>query len=62
MEKKVFIERRGKGSPGKPSFKNLTSEQKLKKAEVRIPFLEAKVAFQKKLDELEWQASQKKNR
>jgi transposase len=57
-----YTERRGKGSTGRPTSKNLTSEQKLKKAEARIAFLEAEVAFLKKLDELERQAAQKKKR
>jgi transposase len=55
-----FTERRGKGSTGRPSSKELTIEQKLKKAEARIAFLEAENDFLKKLEELERQAKKKK--
>ncbi|GEN44725.1 hypothetical protein AHA02nite_05010 [Alkalibacillus haloalkaliphilus] len=53
-------ERRGKGSTGRPAEKELTSEQKLKKAEARIAYLEGEVDFLKKLEELERQAMKKK--
>lgn len=59
-EEGFYTERRGKGSTGRPSQKQLSSDDKLKKAEVRIAFLEAELAFLKKLDELERQALQKK--
>ncbi len=49
-----------KGSTGRPSSKQLSSADKLKKAEARIAFLEAELEFLKKLDELERQALQKK--
>ena len=49
-------ERRGKGSTGRPSSKDLTLEEKLKKAEARIAFLEMENAFLKKLEELERKA------
>jgi|AraplaMF_Col_mLB_1032019.scaffolds.fasta_scaffold45183_2 hypothetical protein len=55
-----YTERRGKGSTGRPSSNDQTAEQKLKKAEARIAYLEAEVEFLKKLDELERQAAQKK--
>lgn len=56
-----YAERRGKGSTGRPSVKPLSSDDKLKKAEARIAFLEAELAFLKKLDELERQALKKKH-
>ena len=59
-EDTFHIERRGKGSPGRPSLKDVSPEQKWKKAETRIHYLEAELAFLKKLDELERQAMKKK--
>jgi transposase len=53
-------ERRGKASSGRPSSKELSVEEKLKKAEARIKFLEAENDFLKKLEELERQALKKK--
>ncbi len=53
-------ERRGKGSTGRPSTKELSAEEKLKKAEARIKFLEAENDFLKKLEELERQALKRK--
>jgi hypothetical protein len=50
------IELRGKGSSGRPSSKDLTVEEKLKKAEARIAFLEIENDFLKKLEELERKA------
>jgi transposase-like protein len=50
------IELRGKGSTGRPSSKDLTVEEKLKKAEARIAFLEMENDFLKKLEELERKA------
>ncbi|WP_242142148.1 MULTISPECIES: HTH domain-containing protein [unclassified Bacillus cereus group] len=52
-EEGFYTERRGKGSTG--SSKSLSSDDKLKKAEARIAFLEAELEFLKKLDELEHQ-------
>ncbi|WMT28874.1 IS3 family transposase [Bacillus aerius] len=40
-EEGFLIERRGKGSTGRPSSKELSVEEKLKKAEAKIKFLEA---------------------
>lgn len=54
-------ERRAKGATGRPSKKELTPEQQLKKAEARIKYLEAENDFLKKLDELERQAIKKKH-
>lgn len=54
-------ERRGKGSTGRPSSRELSMEEKLKKAEARIKYLETENEFLKKLEELERQAL-KKNR
>ena len=51
-----FEERRGKGSPGRPSTEGLSPEKKLEKAEARIKYLEAEVELLKKLEELERQA------
>lgn len=59
-EEGFFEERRGKGSTGRPSSKELTMDQKLEKAEARIKFLEAENDFLKKLEELERQAKKKK--
>ncbi|MGJ9385547.1 hypothetical protein [Salipaludibacillus sp. CF4.18] len=53
-------ERRGKGSAGLPSSKTLSAEEKLKKAETRIKYLEAENDFLKKLEERERQALKKK--
>lgn len=55
-----LTERRGKGSTGRPSSKHLSVEEKLRKAEARIKFLEAENDFLKKLEELERQALKKK--
>ncbi|WP_370458102.1 HTH domain-containing protein [Bacillus sp. BPN334] len=59
-EEGFYTERRGKGRTGRPSKKTLSSDEKLKKAESCIAFLEAELTFLKKLDELERQALQKK--
>ena len=55
-EEGFFEERRGKGSTGRPSTKELSPEKKLEKAEARIKYLEAEVELLKKLEELERQA------
>jgi hypothetical protein len=55
-----LTERRGKGSTGRPSSKQLTAEESLRKAEARIKYLEAELEFLKKLDELERQVSKEK--
>jgi transposase-like protein len=55
-----LTERRGKGSTGRPSSKQLTVEESLRKAEARIKYLEAELEFLKKLDELERQVSKEK--
>ncbi|USK48204.1 IS3 family transposase [Bacillus sp. CMF12] len=47
-EKGLLTERRGKGSTGRPSSKQLSIEEKLRKAEARIKFLEAENGFLKK--------------
>ncbi len=59
-EEGFLTERRGKGSTGRPSSKELSVEDKLRKAEARIKFLEAENDFLKKLEELERQAVKKK--
>lgn len=59
-EEGFFQERRGKGGTGgRPSSKELTADEKLKRAEARIKFLEAENDFLKKLEELERQAKKK---
>lgn len=55
-----LTERRGKGTTGRPSSKQLTVEENLRKAEARIKYLEAELEFLKKLDELERQVSKAK--
>ncbi|WP_396265792.1 HTH domain-containing protein [Halobacillus shinanisalinarum] len=55
-----YKERRGKGSTGRPSTNHLSAEDKLKKAEARIAYLEAELDFVKKLDEVERQAKKKR--
>ncbi|HDR8184796.1 TPA: helix-turn-helix domain-containing protein [Bacillus thuringiensis] len=52
-EEGLYTEHRGKGSTRHPSTKMLSSDDKLKKAEAHIAFLEAELAFLKKLDKLE---------
>jgi transposase len=59
-EEGFLTERRGKGSTGRPSSKHQSMEEKLRKAEARIKFLEAENDFLKKLEELERQALKKK--
>ncbi|WP_099049187.1 IS3 family transposase [Cytobacillus oceanisediminis] len=47
-EEGFLTERRGKGSTGRPSSKQLSIEEKLRKAEARIKFLEAENGLLKK--------------
>lgn len=54
-EQGFLEERRGKGSTGRPSTKDVSSEKKLEKAEARIKYLEAELELLKKLEELERQ-------
>lgn len=58
-EEGFFEERRGKGSNGRPSAKDLSAEKKLEKAEARIKYLEAENELLKKLEELERQAKKR---
>jgi transposase len=53
-------DRRGQASTGRPSAKELSIEERLKKAEAKIKLLEAENGFLKKLEELERQALKKK--
>lgn len=53
------MERRGKGSTGRPSTKNISTEKRLEKAEARIKYLEAELELVKKLEELERQAKKR---
>lgn len=48
-------DRRGKGSPGRPTTKTLSAEEKLKRAEAKIRLLEMENEFLKKLEALERQ-------
>ncbi len=59
VEEGFFEERRGKGSTGRPSTKDLSAEKKLEKAEARIKYLEAENELLKKLEELERQAKKR---
>lgn len=54
-ESGLLEERRGKGSPGRPSGKDLSIEEQLKRAEARIKLLEAENDLLKKLEALERQ-------
>lgn len=47
-EEGFYTERGGKGATGRPSSKELSTEDKVKKAEARIAYLEAEVVFVKK--------------
>ena len=51
-------DRRGRGATGRPNNKALSSDEKLKKAEARIKYLEAENDFLKKLEMIERQAKQ----
>lgn len=51
-------DQRGKGSTGRPTNKSLSSDEKLRKAEARIKYLEAENDFLKKLEMKERQAKQ----
>lgn len=53
-------ERRGKGSTGRPTSKQLSAEKKLEKAEARIKYLEAELELLKKLEALERQAKKRR--
>ena len=59
-EEGFYTERRRKSATGRPFSKELSPEDKLKKAEARIAYLEAELDFVKKLDELERQPKKKK--
>lgn len=58
----LSLDNRGKTRAERTSSKELSVEEKLKKAEARIKFLEVENDFLKKLEELERQASEKKKR
>jgi transposase len=59
-EEALLEERRGKGSTGRPTSKELSVEEKLRRAEVKIKLLEVENEFLKKLKALERQAKQDK--
>jgi transposase len=52
-EKGLRDDRRGTGSTGRPTTKDLSAEEKLKRAEARIQFLEAENELLKKIKEIE---------
>ncbi|MGG4396531.1 hypothetical protein ABEX25_19690 [Paenibacillus thiaminolyticus] len=56
----LLEERRGKGSSGRPTSKELSVEEKLRRAEAKIKLLEVENEFLKKLKVLERQAKQDK--
>jgi transposase-like protein len=56
----LLEERRGKGSSGRPLSKELSVEEKLRRAEAKIKLLEVENDFLKKLKALERQAKQDK--
>ena len=58
----LTLDNRGKTRVERYSLKELSIEEKLKKAEARIKFLEVENDFLKKLEELERQALAKKKR
>ncbi|CAH1059879.1 hypothetical protein PAECIP111894_06120 [Paenibacillus pseudetheri] len=55
----LLEEQRGKGSPGRRSAGELSTEEKLKRAEARIKLLEMENDFLKKLEALEKQKMQR---
>ncbi|KTD83248.1 transposase [Paenibacillus etheri] len=57
----LLEEQRGKGSPGRRPAGELSTEEKLKRAEVRIKLLEMENDFLKKLEALEKQKMQRKH-
>jgi transposase len=56
----LLMDRRGKASTGRPSSKELTTEEKLKRAEAKIKLLEVENEFLKKLDALERQVKRRR--
>ena len=58
----LTLDNRGKTRVERSSLKELSIEEKLKKAEARIKYLEVENDFLKKLEELERQALAKKRR
>ncbi|RCW48613.1 hypothetical protein [Paenibacillus prosopidis] len=54
------MNRRGKASTGRPSSKELSTEEKLKRAEAKIKLLEVENEFLKKLEALERQAKRER--
>jgi len=59
-EEGLLMDRRGKGSMGRPSSKELSTEEKLKLAEAKIKLLEVENEFLKKLEALERQVKHKR--
>lgn len=62
-EERLRNDRRGRGSTGRPTEKDLTVEEKLRRAEARIGYLEKENEFLKKLEALErgWSTEHRKS-
>ena len=62
-EQGLRIDQRGKNSTGRPAQRELTIEEKLRRAEARVRYLELENEFLKKLDALEraWSKDQRKD-
>lgn len=59
-EEGLLMNRRGKASTGRPTSKELSTEDKLKRAEAKIKLLEVENEFLKKLEALERQAKRER--
>lgn len=59
-EEGLLMDRRGKTSTGRSSSKDLTTEEKLKRAEAKIKLLEAENEFLKKLEARERQVKRER--
>lgn len=59
-EEGLLMDRRGRASTGRPSSKELTTEEKLKRAEAKIKLLEVENEFLKKLEALERQVKRER--
>lgn len=56
----LLMDRRGKASTGRPPSKELSTEEKLRRAEAKIKLLEVENEFLKKLDALERQVKRER--
>lgn len=59
-EEGLLMNRRGKASTGRPASKELSTEDKLKRAEAKIKLLEVENEFLKKLEALERQVKRER--